>query len=114
MSVGWIGVVEVVEESRNGCIAWIAVLLLKAPEVERIFEEEVEGPVFGFEVDVEGASVFLLRSWTFIDAAEPGIRLTSVGALRKAELFSVSAAAALAGGFAAMSGRIVCGERSRC
>lgn len=113
MSVGWIGVVEVVEESRNGCIAWMADLLLKA-EVDRDDDDEVEveGPAFGF--DVEGVSVVLLRSWTFIDATEPGIRLASVGALRKVEPSASAAAAAagaaLAGGFAAMACNGECGE----
>lgn len=71
MSVGWMGEEEVVEVVRNGSIAWIAVLR------ERVVEEEAR------EVEGDADEWDLVRSVTFIDAAEPGMRLTSVGALRK-------------------------------
>lgn len=109
MSVGWIGVEEVVEESRNGCIVWIAVLVRRAEGVRGV-ERDVEGA--GFDEVGRVMGTVLLRSWTFIDAAEPGMRLTSVGALRKVEAeASGGPAAGFDGGLAAMLSRVVCGER---
>ena len=80
MSVGWIGEAELVVLSRKGCMAWIAVLL-RRPEAGGRDDEDEEADLEAVLAEV-GEVWALVRSWTFIEAAEPGMRLLSVGALR--------------------------------
>lgn len=101
MSVGWIGESAVVEESRKGCIAWMACLRLRRDDgvgregSDLIGAEEEE--------DEAAAEEDIVRSWTVIDAAEPGIRLMSAGALRKeVDSFEAASAGATAPDFVAM------------
>lgn len=73
----------------------MAAALLEEPEAEDLVD--VEAPAEGVVVEALG------RSWTFIDDAEPGMRLTSAGALRNVEDAAGSApSAGFEGCFAAM------------
>ncbi len=66
------------------CICWIARWLRRVDDDdETVAPLEVDLDREEFEA-AEGGSA-LERSSTFIDAAEPGMRLTSVGALRKSD-----------------------------
>lgn len=79
MSVGWILASAVVLESRNGCIAWIALLLRTLSDKDEDAAGK-GGDLFAVGIDVEEAVWVLVRSCTFMDAAEPGMRLASTGA----------------------------------
>ena len=96
MSVGWIGESAVVDESRNGCIAWIAVRLRRLAmfgAVILVVAGIADVDVLAAE-EVESA---FARSCTFIEAAEPGMRLTSAGALRNSDRVEAATSAPSAG-----------------
>ena len=99
ISVGCMGDDEVVDVSRKGCIACIAPFLVKDDDEEGCDNvlREVEagaGAAFGVDAEADVPASVLERSRTFIEAAEPGIRFVSVGALRKSDFGDAVSASA--------------------